>query len=73
MNNMEAIKKTIGIEMKDCMQRNITDVTPSVVYNASENKESYLHCPKNVHFGNSDVHIIEGVMDVVMRIFKPRT
>ena len=70
---METIKNSNVTEMKNFMQRNITDVTPSVVYNASENKESYLHCPKNVHFGNSDVHIIEGVMDVVMRIFKPRT
>ena len=70
---METIKNSNVTEMKNFMQRNITDVTPSVVYNASENKESYLHCPKNVHFGNSDVHIIEGVMDVVMHILKPRS
>ena len=73
MNNMEAIKKTIGIEMKDCMQRNITDVTPSVVYNANEKKEVRLHRPKNVNPEISGMHIFEGVMDVVMHILKPRS
>ena len=55
------------------MQRNITDVTPSVVYNANEKKEVRLHRPKNVNPEISGMHIFEGVMDVVMHILKPRS
>lgn len=58
--------------VEDCMQRNITDATANVVYNTCENKESRHHRTKNVYPKISDVHIVEGVMNVVMRLLKPR-
>lgn len=70
---METIKNSNVTEMKNFMQRNITDVTPSVVYNANEKKEVHLHRPKNVNPEISGMHIFEGVMDVVMHILKPRS
>lgn len=70
---METIKNSNVTEMKNFMQRNITDVTPSVVYNANEKKEVRLHRPKNVNPEISGMHIFEGVMDVVMHILKPRS
>ena len=55
---METIKNSNVTEMKNFMQRNITDVTPSVVYNANEKKEVRLHRPKNVNPVISGMDII---------------